>query len=542
MKFAEITYRKVFVNYFSFLTFILCCFIPINESYYNNNYNDIYQRNLKLKHNDRNNYETPFFSNNDENGKKSSRALWKEKSPIMTFPPYSRERPTSGIFPQDLISQETMDVSNSIWGNNAYKKEAKDYNNVDMDRNTRSDSRANFEENVHGLVNEWIYNDYDEYENYPNEDTMYQDNNELDSTLRWNRDYSPSYPSKSSSSFLSSPFRDQSMMNANRRADHANRDIENQLGNKYQNHPDHSEHKQDVAKYRKRKGNFDENQQVDKNNNGFKNVEGKQIISGVDINPLTSNALMGFTNPSSSLFPSSSESLKDLYNTNDIFSGLQLQSNRMKKGFDKAIRGVGDSTIGVNNKEAFKKDVNHFVTGFTNTMNEIDDNSINSKFRNKFKFGGNSKDSVMSSMVKNERTKSTFNDNNREVEKKTKHKKLPQIIQRVKNNIKGMGNYVLKKTKQMLVEPPKTSISGLAKSNFPLATKDGGIDRQGGIIASFGSLLSSVVGGPAMTWVSVVSLVVVEVVSMGLQSAFQINQSTPTSAPPKPTETTTKGI
>ena len=105
-----------------------------------------------------------------------------------------------------------------------------------------------------------------------------------------------------------------------------------------------------------------------------------------------------------------------------------------------------------------------------------------------------------------------------------------------------MGNYVLKKTKQMLVEPPKTSISGLAKSNFPLATKDGGIDRQGGIIASFGSLLSSVVGGPAMTWVSVVSLVVVEVVSMGLQSAFQINQSTPTSAPPKPTETTTKGI
>ena len=89
----------------------------------------------------------------------------------------------------------------------------------------------------------------------------------------------------------------------------------------------------------------------------------------------------------------------------------------------------------------------------------------------------------------------------------------------------------------MLTETPKTS-----KSNIQLAPKDQKLERQGGIIGSFGSLLSGVVGGPAMTWVSVVSLVMVEVVAMGLQSAFQISQSTPTSAPPKPTETTTKGI
>ena len=93
----------------------------------------------------------------------------------------------------------------------------------------------------------------------------------------------------------------------------------------------------------------------------------------------------------------------------------------------------------------------------------------------------------------------------------------------------------------MLVETPKT-LAGSAKSNFPLALKDEKLERQGGLIGSFGSLLSSVVGGPAMTWVSVVSLVVVEVLSMGLQSAFQINQSTPTEAPPKPTEAVTKGV
>ena len=513
-------YYKLFVNYSSILVFILCCFIPINESYYNHNYHDIYDNSFRS--NNQNFEESTLLSNQKERETKSSRTMWKENSPIMTFPPYSRSKYTSRMLPQDLVSQETMDVSKSIWGNDELKKDFTKYNSIDWNNNPKDYSNGDFAQSVNGLVDEWIYNDYDEYENYPNEDTVYQDKNENPNSY-WTA--SPSHLAKDSHRISSSPYQDYSMTNANRRADNANKNIEiqhNHQASKYQSHPIHLENIQKGTKYRNRKGDLDENVTA---NQGKKNVEGKQIISGIDINPLTSNAFMGFSNPS---FPSSNEALKDLYNTNDIFSDLKFQSNRMKKGFDKALQGVGDATIGKNNKEEFKNNVDHFVSSFTNTMNEIDDNSINSKIRNKLKFGGKNQDSVMSSLVKKERYE------NRKVE--NKKKKFPQIIQRVKNNIKGMGNFVIKKTKQMLTENPKIS-----KSNIQLAPKDQKLERQGGIIGSFGSLLSGVVGGPAMTWVSVVSLVMVEVVAMGLQSAFQISQSTPTSAPPKPTETTTKG-
>ena len=420
MKPREIIYRNIFVNYISVSIFILCCFIPINESFYNNNYHDIYENNFERNYLDNN--ENTFVTNKRERNRKSPRTMWKEKTeyPIMTFPPYSRTKPTSGLFPQDLISQETMDVSNSIWGNNEHKSEQTNYNNVDWNGNPIKDN--NFEQNVLGLVDEWIYNDYDEYENYPNENTFYQDTND-DPNSRWN--LSPNHLSKSSSqSFSSTPFQDYSMAKANRRADHVNKD-----NNRPNYHTSNYQSPQEVVQkgtYRKRKGDYEENK-------GNKNVEGKQIISGIDINPLTSNALRGFANPSDSF---SSEALKDFYKNNDIFSNFKFQTNRMKNGFDKAIQGVGDATIGENNKQAFKQDVQHFVTGFADTMNEIDDNSINTKLRNKLKFVG--KDSVMSSLVNKERLKTSFNEN-RKVENK---KKFPQIIQRVKNNIKGMGREI----------------------------------------------------------------------------------------------------
>ena len=139
MKPKENIYRKIFVNYISVSIFILCCFIPINESYYNNNYHDIYDNNFERNY--INNDKNTFITNKKEHEPKSPRSMWKEQTeyPIMTFPPYSRTKPASGMFPKDLISQETMDVSKSIWGKNDYKSQSVDYNNVDWNGNPIKD-------------------------------------------------------------------------------------------------------------------------------------------------------------------------------------------------------------------------------------------------------------------------------------------------------------------------------------------------------------------------------------------------------------------
>ena len=75
--------------------------------------------------------------------------------------------------PYDLLSQETMGVSNSMW-NGGVKQFDKKGNNWKAPLGNNE-----FEDNVNGIVDNWIYADYDRYEkyNYPVEHYDYPHRN-----------------------------------------------------------------------------------------------------------------------------------------------------------------------------------------------------------------------------------------------------------------------------------------------------------------------------------------------------------------------------
>ena len=85
-----------------------------------------------------------------------------------------------------------MDVSNSIWNSNEFGYK----NNGDWKKTNKIGGAKDFEKNVHGLVDDWIYSsDYDQYE-YPNEDYYsyhagMNDPNEFDSPPSYDTNDSP---------------------------------------------------------------------------------------------------------------------------------------------------------------------------------------------------------------------------------------------------------------------------------------------------------------------------------------------------------------
>ena len=110
--------------------------------------------------------------------------------------------------------------------------------------------------------------------------------------------------------------------------------------------------------------------------------------------------------------------------------------------------------------------------------------------------------------------------------------------------------YVLKQAKQILVEPSpimKTNSSALPKLAKKGQKDRQGIDRQVGAATLFSSLMSSfggglfATGGPVAAGFSVTLLVLLEVVSMGIESALQINQGPTVATTAELTTTTTQG-
>ena len=96
--------------------------------------------------------------------------------------------------------------------------------------------------------------------------------------------------------------------------------------------------------------------------------------------------------------------------------------------------------------------------------------------------------------------------------------KLPKLIANLQNKAKGMGKYMLKKAKQMWrTEHRVASTKALIPNDQT--------ERQG--LTFIAGLLSGLTA-PASSFVMVALLVVVEMVSMGLQAGLQINQVDPT--------------
>ena len=150
--------------------------MPISESVYNDNNSNHVRENNK---NNRNDYEK-FPIIKKENEERTSKSLWKDHEQETDFnnyvmSPYQYQyRPTKSRnsspyrFPHDLLGQETssMDVSNSVWNSNEFGYK----NNGDWKKTNKVGGAEDFEKNVHGLVDDWIYSsDYDQYE-YPIED------------------------------------------------------------------------------------------------------------------------------------------------------------------------------------------------------------------------------------------------------------------------------------------------------------------------------------------------------------------------------------
>jgi hypothetical protein len=123
-----------------------------------------------------------------------------------------------------------------------------------------------FEKNVNGLVDEFLYSDYEDYYDYPTEELKYNGHSHQTNQFGHSSQNQNSF----NGPFLNSPHYNYRthMIKADRRSDH-------------------------VVPTNQPSMDFLKNSVKD-NQNYHNRQEGKQIISGIDINPLTSNALVSW--------------------------------------------------------------------------------------------------------------------------------------------------------------------------------------------------------------------------------------------------------
>ena len=488
---------------------IVCCCISCNETFYKHPQN----------HN--------FFGKrtNYQNDKNSRSLFWENsisspssvKNHEIVHSTRSNLQANRFSYTNDLVGEEARSSSNSIWGNKIDKfHSSHDKTNYGMGKETNRFGSKIFEKNVNGLVDDFLYSDYEDYYDYPTEELKYNGHSHHMTQFGHSSENQNTF----NGPFLNAPYYNYRtpVIKADRRSDHV-----------YQTPVIKADRRSDhVVPTNKPSMDFLKNSIKD-NQNYHNRQEGKQIISGIDINPLTSNALISLSN---------GDPFGNPYDINHIVSDVRTKTGRIKNSLDHAVRNIGDATIGRINKKKLKSDMNYLVTGINNTINEIDGNSINNYLRQRL------------NEVTNLKTKDRWADDREYVKKKSDIKqKKPGIIKRFKDKAKNVGNYVLKQAKQILVEPSpilKTS------SALPKLAKKGqndrqAIDRQVGAATLFSSLFSSfggglfATGGPVAAGFSVTLLVLLEVVSMGIESALQINQGPTVATTAELTTTTTQG-
>ena len=473
---------------------IVCCCISYNETFYKHPKNHNFYRKRTDYHNDKNSrslfWENSFLSPSSVKNHESVNS--------------ARRKPQTNRFsyPKDLVGKEARSISGSIWDNRIDKiHSSHDKTRYGMGKEMNMFGSKNFEKNVNGLVDDFLYSDYEDYYDYPNEELKYDGHSHYMSQFG----HSTQNPNTFNEPFLNSPYYNYHtpVIKADRRSDH-------------------------VVPSNTPSMEFMKNSAND-NQNYHDRQEGKQIISGIDINPLTSNALISLSN---------GDPFGNPYDMSHFVSDVRTKTGRIKNSLDHAVRNIGDATIGRINKKKLKSDMNYLVTGINNTINEIDGNSIHNYLRHRLNEATNLK------------TRDRWADDREYVKKKADVKqKLPGIIKRFKDKAKNVGNYVLKQAKQVLVE---SSPIMKTTSESPKLAKEGqndrqSIDRQAGAATFFSSLMSSfggglfATGGPVAAGFSVTLLVLLEVVSMGIESALQINQGPTVATTAELTTTTTQG-
>ena len=470
------------------LLLIICCCISCNETLFKNPGNrDFYRKRTELQAN------------------KHSRAqLWGNSLPSSAHKQqkhFSNKRKAqtehysySNILPQDLIGEEAMSIPNSIWDKRIDQFHSSNDNWViGKDKSINRFVSNDFEKNFNGLVDDFLYDDYyEDYYDYPSENV--KPHSYLHHT-----------------NIFRLPHKNQKIFHPSRLSPH------------------YGYHAPIIKADRRSDGPqpFQKHSTEDTKKNPQRQ-ERKQIISGIDSNPLTSNALISLSND---------DPYGNPYDLNDVFSDVRAKTDRVKNIFDGAVINIGDATIGRIKKKKLKSDIDYMITGIKDTVNKMEVNSINTNLRHRLEEAMNLK------------TMDRWEADREYIAKKDGMKqKLPGIIQRFKDNAKNVGNYVFKQANQILVEP-----SPIMKTNsaLPKLTKKGqndrqAIDRQAGAASLFSSLMSGfggglfATGGPVAAGFSVTLLVLLEVVSMGIESALQINEPT-VATTTELTTTTTQG-
>ena len=114
-----------------------------------------------------------------------------------------------------------------------------------------------------------------------------------------------------------------------------------------------------------------------KNNQNYPNrQEGKHILSGININLLTSNALINL---------SKGDPFGNQYDMNNIVSDVRTKTGWTKNSLDHTVRNIDYATIENINKKKLKSNMHYLVTLIKDSMNEMDADLINTKLRHMLK-------------------------------------------------------------------------------------------------------------------------------------------------------------
>lgn len=432
---------------FLFTLFEILFFVHTNDSYY------MYKRKIKQNH------QTP-----------------RQTLPFQPYMYYHKPKSDRHYSSPDLRSEETMDVSNSIWS--------------DLDKLQKNEWVDNdFEANVNGLIDNWIY-DYIDYDgaSYPPEE------------LRFNQ-YPTNKQIRTSDDLYQQPI-------VNRRNDIEMTEFYRNPLHRYQprfanKESDFSGHMVSLTAKELSELDFNIDDEQLRNYKQRLNQEEKTIISGIDINPFTSNAFSTMRDAT----------IGETYKANKIISGLHSKTNKLQNALDQTVLDIGDSTIGNEHKQRFKDGSNEIVTDIGHLVKAVEDNSINTK-----------------SISKAKETISSLKDKaNREANGQAArlNHKIPEFIQFIKEKAKSMGKFLYKRVKQMVSEQTHPS--------SPDQT-----ERQG--LTLIGSLLTGP-SAPVAAMVSAVVFAVAEVAAMGIQASIQVNHSIYEEGNAGlPTTTTTAGV
>ena len=148
------------------LLLIICCCISCNETFLTNPENqDFYRKRTNLQANKHS--RAQFWGNSLPSSVHNQQKVSSNKRS-----PQTEHYSYPNILTQDLIGEEAMGISSSIWDKRIDQFHSSNDNwGNGKDKSMNRFGSNDFEKNVNGLVDDFLYDDYyEDYYDYPSED------------------------------------------------------------------------------------------------------------------------------------------------------------------------------------------------------------------------------------------------------------------------------------------------------------------------------------------------------------------------------------